>query len=891
MTALADPRAVMDLATGTRLGPYELIARIGAGGMGHVYRARDSRLQRDVAVKLLPDVFARDPERLARFRREAQVLASLNHPHICAIYGVEEWEGIPALILELLDGDTLADRIQRGPLSLDDAVWMGRQILAALGVAHDTGIIHRDLKPANIAVAPDGHVKVLDFGLARVLPGDAAGSGGSTLAGISVEGAMLGTVAYMSPEQARGQPVERSADVWAFGCVFYEMLTGVPVFAGGTAGEVLECVFGRDPDWTRLPPSTPDAIRRLLRRCLEKNPQQRLRDVRDAALEFDDLDVLPTDRQGIAQRGRAGAWTIALGIATLALLASISTDVVVRLLHVPPAPPETRFQISLSSPDNLRDEGLLAAVSPDGLHIVFAASSGGEAMLWLRTLSTVSARPLAGTERAALPFWSPDSRSIGFFADAELKRVDLDGGSLQTLAPAPAGAGGSWGRDGTIIFSPNPGRPIARVAASMPGEVTSVTPFDGSQQASHEYPQFLPDSRHFIYYVTGRSEAAGVYAGQIDDMTTRRLVDADGPAVVTSTAHLLFLRQGTIFAQAFDQSRLALSGTTFPLAEQVPRGTRLSTSPAGPIVYRTPAAGSGEQQFVWVGRTGRETDKVVYPNTGGLGASLSRDGHSVATLKYVSGNMDVWSFDTGRRVWNRITADPLDDIFPVWSPDGSRVVFGSNRIPGGIQNLYIKGVGGPPGSEALLLASPKIKFATDWSADGNVLLFDQVDRQKGSIEIWGLRLGSDSEPFPVVHTTFKDQAGQFSPDGTWIAYQSDRDGRSEIYVQPFSGPGASVLVSSGGGTQARWNPNGKELFYVGLDGEMMSVPMRAGSNEHQLVPGAATPLFATKLRPSRRQNYMVSPDGQSFVINSVVEPTTSSSLTVILNWKARPYVP
>jgi len=365
------------------------------------------------------------------------------------------------------------------------------------------------------------------------------------------------------------------------------------------------------------------------------------------------------------------------------------------------------------------------------------------------------------------------------------------------------------------------------------------------------------------------------------------LCDADAPAVYTSAGHLLFLRQGTLLAQAFDPDRLELNGNTFPVAEHLGPWVTLSASAAGPIVYRAPPPSGGQQQFVWFDRSGKETAKVVYPNTGGLGASLSRDGRAVATFRYADNNMDIWSFEIARRVWNRITFDSRDDIFPVWSPDGRSIVFGSNRKEGGIQNLYRKLVSNAPGSEELLLESPEIKFPTDWSSDGNFLLYDSTDQKRGGSDIWTLPLQRDGKPVDVVHTAFKEQAGQFSPDGKWIAYQSDREGRFQIYVQAFPGPGDSVLVSVDGGTQARWNPNGKELFYIAPDGRLMSVPIRITSNNQTVVPSNAAALFATDLRPNKRQQYMVSPDGLSFVMNSVLEPTGLSPVTVILNWKPK----
>jgi len=874
----------MSLSIGQVFGAYEVKSLLGSGGMGDVYRARDSKLKRDVALKVLPREFSSDAGRVARFEREAEVLASLNHPHIAAIYDFATVGDSRFLVMELVEGQTLGERIANGPVPVGEAVHIAREVAAALEAAHEKGIIHRDLKPANIKITPEGHAKVLDFGLAKVLDDNETRADAKTRMAVSRAGDFLGTVGYVSPEQAKGKETDRTSDVWAFGCVLYEMLTGRPVFAGGTAGEVLEHIFTVEPDWDRLPDDTPPGISRLLQRCLQKDPRRRLHDVHDVGLQIEDAVTAPSEdrREKPAARGRWQRPAIALAMLALAVIA-----LGVWSLRTVSAEPERRFEISMPPASTASgDEGALAPVSPDGLKVVFAATVGGRSQLWLRSLDSLASRPLAGTERATLPFWAPDSSSIGFFADSEMKRVDLDGGSLQTLAHAEAPAGGSWNRAGTIIFSTNPGRPIQQMSARG-GDSTSVTRLETPQQAQHAFPQFLPDQRHFLYFVTGNRGASQVYVGQLDKVADRRLLDADAPAAYVSTGHLLFLRQGTVLAQAFDPDRLELGGPTFSVADHLGPWVALSASAAGPIAYRSMAADSGQQQLVWVDRSGREASKVVYPNAGGLGASMSRDGRAIAMFKFVDGNMDIWSFDITRRLWIRITSDSGDDIFPVWSPDGRSIVFGSNRSGTGVQNLYRRLLGAAPDSEQLLLESPEIKFATDWSADGRFILYDRVDRKTGNAEIWALPLDGDRKPREVVRTAFKEQAGQFSPDGKWIAFQSDRDGRFQVYVQAFPA-GESVLVSTDGGTQARWNPNGTELFYVATNGQLMTVPIRVASTGNTVVPGVARGLFATNLRADKRQHYMVSSDGTAFVVNGAVEPTGASPVTVILNWKPRP---
>ena len=887
----------MTLAEGTRLGAYDIQAALGAGGMGEVYRARDNQLGRDVALKILSESVTHDPERIARFRREAQVLASLNHPHIGAIYGLEGAGPSMCLVLELVEGPTLAERIATGPIPVEEAARIAGQIAEALEAAHEKGIIHRDLKPANIKVTPDGNVKVLDFGLAKARDVEAGAtelSNSPTLMR-TVPGMILGTAPYMSPEQANGREADRCADVWAFGCVLYEMLTGGRAFDGETMGEILAGILKGDPDWQRLPVETPEGIRRLLRRSLQKDQKLRLRDIHDARLEIVDVQSGTPQNAGVAAPRSVSrerfAW--ASTVTTVALIAAVLG---VRALRPAPAAPEARLEISTPP---TRDQSL--AISPDGRQIVFAARSVGQSQLWLRSLDSPSARPLPGTERATSPFWSPDSRSIGFFADRKVQRMDIDGGLVRTLLTALAPLGGAWNRNGTIIVSTNPGRPIVRTSAGG-GEPVPVTRFDPSRPGGQSSPQFLPDGRHFLFFVIGRPEARGVYIGQLDGLDTRHLFNADSPAVYAATGHLLFIRETKLLAQGFDPERLELRGDPFVIAEQIPAGTTLSASGAGPIAYRTPSADSGQRQLVWVDRSGKEIDKVVYPDVAAQGPSLSHDGRRVAVFRNANGSTDIWTYETGRRAWDRITFGAGDNIYPVWSPDDSRIVFGSRR---GEMDLYWKLLSAPPGSEERLLSTPGPKFPMDWSRDGRFLLFNAIDLQRGA-DIWALPMEGDRpparsgrpepaverKPFEVVHTEFDELLPQFSPDGAWIAYQSNKSGRFEIYVQPFPGPGGDTRVSIDGGAQVRWNRNGKELFYIAADDRLMAVPIGFGSNGKTVEPGTPVALFPTNVGSlamnTNRQQYAVSPDGQSFVMNSVVGEAGASPITVILNWQPRP---
>jgi serine/threonine protein kinase len=889
----------VSLSPGVRLGPYEVTALIGEGGMGKVWRAPHTALNRDDSQKVLPDGFASDPDRLARFQREAQVLASLNHPNIAHVYGLEQADGVQALVMELVEGPTLADRIAQGPIPVDEALPIARQIAEALEAAHERGIIHRDLKPANIKLRPDGTVKVLDFGLAKALE-PVTGAGVDATASPTIPspmitgvGVLLGTPAYMSPEQARGKLVDRRTDIWAFGCVLYEMFTGKRTFAGEDVSETIAAVLKSDPSWSALPADLPPAIRRLLRRCLTKDSKGRIGDASIARIEIDDVQrgaYLDGEMvQKTPRRREQLAWTVAaLALLTLAVVA-----VIWALGSVPPAP---EVRVEINTPPSTDPWSL--AISPDGQKVVFVASSEGRSLLWLRPLDTVSSRPLAGTDRAWLPFWSPDSRSVGFFADSQLRRINIDDGSVQAVTTAGLGGlGGAWNQDGVILFSSGPTSPIFRIPATG-GEPAAVTRLEKPQQQHHYAPQFLPDGRHFLYYVIGSPEGRGVYIGQLDGSPTRRLLDADAPAVYASSGYLLFARQGTLFAQHFDPDRLELTGNPFPVAERVIVGygpflAAVSASAAGPIVYRSGSAGG--QQLVWVDRTGKEFGKVGGDS---FGASISRDDRRVVMFR-TDGNVDLWLLDPRPSVAraSRFTTDAADDVMPIWSPDGTSIVFSSNRK--GVFDLYRKSASGA-GNEDLLLATAQGKFATDWSLDGRFLLYHDLN-PKLSNDIWALPLEGDRpstgrpepaegrKPLPLVQTNFEEGDAQFSPDGKWIAYQSNESGRFEIYAQPFPGPGAKSLISTTGGYQARWRRDGKELFYIAPDNRLMVVPMQFASSGQNVEPGAPVPLFRIPLSGPIQGDrwYGVSLDGQRFLVSTYREEAMLP-ITVILNWKPRP---
>jgi serine/threonine protein kinase/Tol biopolymer transport system component len=884
----------MPLARGARFGPYEVAVPIGKGGMGEVYRARDVRLDRDVALKVLPDSLAADAERLARFQREARTLASLNHPNIGGIHGIEEANGVSALVLELVEGPTLADRIAQGALPLDEALPIVRQIAEALEAAHEQGIIHRDLKPANIKVRADGRVKVIDFGLAK--PTRSADARASDLtqsptitspAMATHAGIILGTAAYMSPEQARGKPLDKRTDVWAFGCVLYEMLTGRRAFKGDEVSDVIASVLAREPDLAELPAATPASIRRLIRRCLQKDLNERLRDIGDARIEIRDA-LAKTDQDGsVASPAPAKTrnwertaliWTGGVIAAAFAVTLGLSAlGTIIGLTRKPPAPPpEVRLEIS-TPPTPVPGS---VAISPDGRTVAYVATANRQSRLWLRTLQSTDARPLTGTEGAQNPFWSPDSRSIAFFADNKLKRIDIDGGGTRVLTNVYRGTGGAWNQHGVIMFA-SLGDPISRISDTG-GETAELKGL--VQEGSNFTPRFLPDGRHFLYYVRGSQNARGVYVGDLDGTSpSRRLFDADAGAAYTASGYLLFVRERTLFAQRFHAGRLELTGTPFRVAEHSTTCTclGLSVSDNGSIAYRSIAT-PPQRQFIWFDRSGKEVGKVA--DSSMSTPSLSPDGQRVVGYRGnpVDGNVDVWTLDVRRGVFTRMTSDPGDDVAPVWSPDGAQIAFSSNRR--GTHDIFrIPASAGA--RETLVLRTDAEKSVSDWSPNGRFLVFDSHD-SKRSTDIWAVSLDKPGEPFPVAQTSFDEYRAQFSPDGNWVAFQSDESGRDEIYVQPFPGGGNKWPISNTGGAEVRWRRDGKEIFYVGLDGRLMAVPIAFGSSGP--VPGNPVALFEPPLgttiqQADFRHQYTAASDGQRFLVATVSEPP-STPITVILNW-------
>jgi serine/threonine protein kinase/Tol biopolymer transport system component len=873
-------RGAQTLITGQRIGAYTILSHLGGGGMGEVYRARDTTLGREVAVKVLPTIFTSDAERLARFEREARLLAALNHPNIATIHGVEHVDGIHALILEVVDGETVAEAIDGRPVSVDRALAIARQIADALEAAHAKGIVHRDLKPANIKIRPDGVVKVLDFGLAKALD-DLSGTdplhSPTITVGRTAEGAVLGTAAYMSPEQARGKPIDKRTDVWAFGCVLYEMLTGRTAFARETITDTLAAIVDHEPDWTAIPATVPENIRRLLRRCLQKDPARRLRDIADARLEFDDAfdETYPRSRptSSVSRGFQRLLWFAALmGVVAAVIAAWYFRGSAVESREV-------RFEIATPP----TTEATSLALSPDGRAIVFAAASDGTSQLWLRALDAVSPRLLPGTDNASLPFWSPNSRSVGFFADGQLKTIALDSGSVRALGPSGV-QGGAWSEDGTILFSQGAGGGLRRVSADggASAPVTEVT----LQRNVHRAPQFLPGGRRFLFYANGTEP--GIYVGEIGGPeSASRILDAQ--AAIYASGHLLFVRQNTLFAQPFNPARLSLSGEPVAIAVGLIAsaegfGAALSASDTGVIAVRLGPAGE-LRRFTWFNRSGQELESIAGSNVGSpFHFSLSPNGRSLAFARNEGGKpSDIWLLDVGRGVSTRFTFDEAFDLNAVWSPDGKRIAFSSNRR--GTFDPYVKEVEGDR-SELLLHSDREAGPATDWSRDGRFILSSRQGESEG---VWALPLDGTSSAFAVADTAFNETNAQFSFDGGWVAYQSNESGQVEIYIQRFPGPGRKWKVSSNGGVQVRWREDGSELYYLAPDNRIMAVPIRLASTDDSVSVRAPVPLFAVRLngdpRNSYARSYDVSRDGERFLVDTMPELTLP--ITVVMNWESK----
>ena len=883
------PFKIMNLAAGTRRGPYEIVSPLGVGGMGEVYRARDTRLGRDVALKVLPASFADDKTRLSRFRQEACAASALNHPNILAIYDVGTDDSSPYVVSELLEGETLRQRMGGAALPQRKAIDYSQQLAQGLAAAHEKGIVHRDLKPENLFITKDGRVKILDFGLAKFTQTE-SGQIQTDVPTRRIDtdpGTVIGTVGYMSPEQVRGQVVDHRSDIFAFGAILYEMLSGKRAFHGGSAAETMSAILKEDPpDLSATNRTVAPALERVLHHCLEKNPEERFQSVRDLAFDLQSLSgtssqVLSTSPSATRfwhRRWERVAWVTLSGILLLAGLAST----ILYLRRGSPAEVHAmRFLIFPPDQSNILGTAL---ISPDGQRLVMRiADSTGKVALWIRPLNSLAAQMLPGTEGAGSSFWSADSRSIGFFAEGKLKRIDIAGGAAQTICDSTEGRGGTWNRDGIIIYSAIGADGLFRVSAAG-GVPTLITKLDQSRQETwHRLPYFLPDGKHYLYAAnSARPEYSGVYIGALDSNETRRLFGSSTNAVYAPPGYLLFVRETTLMAQRFDATTLQLSGEPQPLVEQVqvnPIGSSsYSVSDDGVLVCLN---GGARSQLTWFDRNGKLLSLAgAISSHSNISLSPDEKRVAVATWDPQTGTRDIWIIDAARTTSTRFTFNGSEDFLPIWSPDGANILFVSDRS--GIGNFFEKPTSGASNEEEILKTDER-KWPSDWSKDGQSVAFTSFNPQT-KLDLWVLPMFGDRKPISFLQTPFNEDGPRFSPDGHFIAYYSDDAGPYEVYVQPFPASGAKWQISSGGGMQPRWKRDGKELFYMAPNRKLMAVDVNLGKGT--LEAGVPKMLFPTSSLGyvGPRNLYECSGDGQRFLINSLKSDDVSIPVTVVVNW-------
>jgi len=893
----------MSIEPGQALAHYSIVDALGEGGMGEVWRAEDSKLGREVALKVLPDEFAQDPERMARFEREAKVLASLNHPNIATLYGLESVEsGTDAdagettfLAMELVEGEDLSERIKRGAVLVEEAVAIALQIAEALEAAHEQGIVHRDLKPANIKLRPDGTVKVLDFGLAKAWDaetGDSSISMSPTLtAHATAAGVIIGTAAYMSPEQAAGIAADRRADIWAFGVVLWEMLTGNKLFEGETVSHVLASVLKDDVDFDALPGEIPARLRELIERCLKKKPKQRLQAIGDARIVLEEYIAVPGESEtppGVPAMAievsprwrRLLPWAlvapVALAVAALVWWILGQTPQVISAT-IPP-PEATDFYLNPASPGPV-------AVSPDGHSIAFSArDENGEILLYVRRLDASRAQALSDTQNAAYPFWSPDSRWIGFVdrVAGTLKKIDTKGGPPITLCSAPNGKGGTWNEDGVIVFTPSPNTPLHRVS-SAGGDPTVVTEIDTDRHNSHRHPRFLPDGRHVVFLARGTTPTeSAVMIVELEGGAPAELMASVTQAEYAS-GHLLFVRERALMARPFDPRRHEFTGEAVPLAEGVlvVQGASLaafSVSKTGVLSF-----GTGQAELLlhleWRDREGR-TEGTLGDPTSYRTVNISPDDQMAAAsvIDNTNGTQDLWIFDLDRGLRSRFTFDPALDYWPVWSPAADSLYFASSR--GGGNGVYRKNLGGA-GEVEVVFQSDRMLRPTSISPDGmHLLLFGPGEGTARDISV--VALDGTAEPQPFRRTEFNETGGAFSPDGKWVAYNSEESGEWEVYVTPFPGPGRRWQVSTASGVYPAWRTDGREIVYTRMNGELVAAKIRSeGESFH--VEGEEE-LFTIRSPEAGGPHFSMSSDAQRFLVIPSATQRTDSLLHLLVNW-------
>ena len=892
------------LKPGTHLGPFEVLSTLGAGGMGEVYRARDERIGRDVAIKVLPVEFAADSDRLRRFEQEARAAGQLNHPNILTVHDTGTHEGAPYIVTELLEGETVRERLRSGGLGVRKAVEIAVQIARGLAAAHEKGIIHRDLKPANVFVTKDGHVKILDFGVAKLIHPEVKVDpyAKTTTSGPTTEaGAVVGTAGYISPEQLRGLPADHRSDIFALGCVLYEMLSGKAPFLKDTGADIAAAILNEEPAPIVVPGrEVPSSLRAVVERCLEKSPEERFQSARDLAFDLETLSGTSGEAAAAGEGGRVAArsrirerlaWGVAAAIAVAAIGALLALDHMRR----PPEAELVRFSVTGPEGVMLVPDSTAVAISPDGRRLVYTIMDAtGTVRLWVRRLDSLAAQPLTGTEGATLPFWSPDSRYVAFFAYGKLRKVPVAGGSPEVICDAPDGRGGSWSKDGVIVFAPLSMGPLLKVAAEGGEPVELARPDRARGDTGLRFPCFLPDGRHFLYVSLPRKQSGfDVYLGALDSKERGRIGSALSAPIYAEPGYLLFALGDHLVAQRFDRSSWQPVGKVMPLGDapvqpMFDAGTALSASTNGVLAHGVSSPPMTE--LVWLDRAGRQTGRIPLPPGSYSNPSLSPGGRWATVTKFNSSiRNDLWLVDLQRLMTTRLTFDGLVAqgwgmaVPVVWSPDSTRVAYCTDRS--GVYDVYQILASGAGRPEPLLQSDAIYKLPTAWSPDGKYVIFTQLG-EGGVYDLWLLPLHGDRTPVPYLRTPFNEDFAAFSPDGRWLAYDSDETGKPEIYVRSFPDQGEKYRVSTSGGMIVQWSRDGKELLFFSLSQYYYgSGPIYAVDVETTPTFRAGTPRVLFIPRPDL-SGLVAAADLSRFLATVPAEGAPPASITITLNWPA-----
>jgi serine/threonine protein kinase/Tol biopolymer transport system component len=890
----------MALTPGSKLGPYEIVGAIGAGGMGEVYRAKDTRLDREVAVKILSGELAKDADLRARFEREARAISALNHPNICTLYDVGHQDGTDFLVMELLEGESLAERLHKGALPVEQVLSVGQQIADALEKAHRSGIIHRDLKPGNVVLTKSG-AKLLDFGLAK--PRAAAAASAMTgaitrttpVSPITQQGTVVGTFQYMSPEQIEGGEADARSDIFALGAVLYEMATGKRAFEGKSQLSVASAILEKDPEpISKIQPLTPPALEHVVETCLAKDPEERFQTAHDVKLQLrwiaeggSSAVGVPAVKSTHRRHRERLAWAVAAVcllaaavIGGLYLQQSLAPSYSVHSYVLPPEKATFVFSEDQSGP---------AVISPDGRRIAFVARASGERMLWIQPLNSSTAQPMSGTGGAYYPFWSADSRYVGFFANGKLKKIEANGGPPQALCDAENGRGGAWNEDGTIIFAGSTLSGLQRVGAGG-GSPSPLTTLQGGE-TSNRWPVFLPDGKHFVYFSHGSVSAeSAVYVASLDHPDQRKLMFRnESSASYAAPGYLMWVRDGTLLAQKFNPRSQELSGDAMPLVEHVAVNTStwrgvFTASENGVLLYQGGAI-SGGSQLAWYDRSGKAGDLVLPDSALYMSPQLSPDGKRLAvTIENDKGNYDIWVVDLERKTKSRITFDEKGANRPVWSADGKSIFYAGDWIT---TRKIVRRAADGTGEPEKILESAAVSMAPfSVSADGRYLAFNRTDMNNSNTktDVYAVPLAGDRKPFPIMATTFVEVLPMISPNGKWVAYMSDESGKYEVYIRPFPSGEGKWQVSNGGGAVPLWRRDGKELVYTTFDQQLMSVEV--GESGAGIVLGVSTPLFKYNAVSGTDGPFTMTGDAQRFVINRVNAEGVAQPLTLVTNWTA-----